>query len=67
MTPIQSRQLAYQTALNESSDDALERFFATGKQLTFVDDKVSPWGPGWLYDEGLIYNEVCLIICFMSD
>jgi hypothetical protein len=29
-----------------------------GRQLTFTDDDVSPWGPGWEFSFGLQYKEV---------
>eukprot|EP00088_Acartia_fossae_P066944 TRINITY_DN8320_c0_g1_i1.p1 TRINITY_DN8320_c0_g1~~TRINITY_DN8320_c0_g1_i1.p1 ORF type:complete len:442 (-),score=86.14 TRINITY_DN8320_c0_g1_i1:90-1340(-) len=49
---------AYEVALEMASEDALQRFQAKGTKLFFLDDSVSPWGPGWEYSLGLHYNRV---------
>jgi hypothetical protein len=50
---------AYELALTLASEEALDRMRTKGKQLTFTDDQVSPWGPGWEFSFGLQYREVC--------
>lgn len=49
---------AFQRAWEVTSDVAKERFTKSGKSLVFVDDQVSPWGPGWEFSGGLTYTEV---------
>jgi len=49
---------AYELAIEMASEDALARFESVGTQLFFLDDSVSPWGPGWEYSGGLHYNNV---------
>jgi hypothetical protein len=49
---------AYELALSLASEESLERLMTKGRQLTFTDDDVSPWGPGWEFSFGLQYKEV---------
>jgi len=51
-------QAAYNLALEMASEDALKRFQSVGVNLFFLDDSVSPWGPGWEYSSGLHYRSV---------
>jgi len=51
-------QAAYNLALEMASVDALSRFQSVGINLFFLDDSVSPWGPGWEYSSGLHYKSV---------
>lgn len=49
---------AFELALDASSEEAKTRYLSKGRQLTFSEDKVSPWGPGWEYSFGLHFNTV---------
>lgn len=51
-------EAAFNLALAASSEEAKTRFLAKGRQLTFGEDYVSPWGPGWEYSFGLDFNTV---------
>jgi len=49
---------ALKVALEMSSEEARNRYLTMGTQLFFLDDSVSPWGPGWEYSSGLHYKNV---------
>jgi len=51
-------EAAYQVAMEMASEDALSRYKSVGTELFFLDDSVSPWGPGWEYSFGLHYTNV---------
>jgi len=51
-------QRALDIALSLASEQALQRFNGFGRKLIFLDDSVSPWGPGWELSFGLHYDKV---------
>ena len=53
-----STRAAYDLALSVASGEALDRLYTKGRQLAFVDDELTPWGPGWEFSFGLQYTEV---------
>ena len=49
---------AMELALSRASQRARERYLNKGRKLTFGEDYVSPWGPGWEFSTGLSYTEI---------
>ena len=45
-------------ALEVASPDARGRYLSQGRKLSFGEDYVSPWGPGWEFSFGLSYTQV---------
>ena len=53
---VNDKALAF--ALSVASDEARSRYLSKGRKLSFVNDYVSPWGPGWEFSLGLSYTQV---------
>jgi len=51
-------QEAFNLALSLASEEARERFESLGTKLVFIDDSVSPWGPGWEFQFNLHYENI---------
>jgi len=51
-------EAALAVALELASEDARQRYERIGTKLFFLDDSVSPWGPGWEFSSGLHYKNV---------
>jgi len=49
---------AFNYALSISSPVAVDRFKSKGRQLVFVDDEQTSWGPGWELSSGIQFKEV---------
>lgn len=49
---------SFNLALSLASQEARERFEASGIKLVFDDDSVSPWGPGWEFQFNLHYETI---------
>lgn len=51
-------QRSLDVALSLASEKALQRYNDFGRKLVFLDDSVSPWGPGWELSFGLHYKKM---------